>query len=658
MTQSLSDRKFGFIVSLFGGVALAINGQMLFGQGQTHTMAQSGQSAPNGNGTFTTFSTPEINALGQAAFLAGLSGTTGGSNDDFGLFRGNGSGIVAQIVREGQSAPDGNGVFAAFAGPTINFSGQSGFAANLTGTSGGTTDNTGVFRGGGTMAQIARKGQAAPDGNGFFSGFNFGGHSLNDFGQVAFIGNLTGTSGGSNDNAGVYRGQGGAITQIARAGQSVPGGNGQFSTFVSYQLNEAGQVLFRSDLTNTSGGANDNMGIYRSSGSGDGIQIVRRGQLAPDSNGSFSFFNPASLNDLGHAAFYASLSGTSGGNNDNEGIFRGSGGVITQIVREGDIAPDGNGLFSSMPTLAVLNNNGQVAFSSSLSGTSGGTTDDRGIFRGSGSAVTQIAREGQSAPDGNGTFSIFTIPFRLNDSGQVAFVAGLSGTQGGNNDNGGIFTSDGIDMLTVVRRGDAMGGSIVTELSLPSLNQHGQIAYTVTLANGNELVRRFTPDLHWRSGIGIWDQSANWTLGLTPAAPHRVFIDPQSGAAVAGPGSPTHIQSLVVGGPASALFILQQSGTLVVANGVAVTPTGALAGSGTIDGNVSMRGTLRPSDGPIGIGAIAITGDLELVDSVLEIDLAGFGLGEFDTVVIRKDMYIDGTLAVSIDPSFQLGPGM
>jgi hypothetical protein len=48
--------------------------------------------------------------------------------------------------------------------------------------------------------------------------------------------------------------------------------------------------------------------------------------------------------------------------------------------------------------------------------------------------ITIIAASGDSSPSGNGTLSLFNAP-TLNAPGQVAFVAQLAGTSGGNDDN-------------------------------------------------------------------------------------------------------------------------------------------------------------------------------------------------------------------------------
>ena len=55
--------------------------------------------------------------------------------------------------------------------------------------------------------------------------------------------------------------------------------------------------------------------------------------------------------------------------------------------------------------------------------------------------IIQVARKGDPAPDGNGTFSSFDSPPRgPNERGQATFLGFLIGTSGG--ENSGIFVAD------------------------------------------------------------------------------------------------------------------------------------------------------------------------------------------------------------------------
>ena len=64
-------------------------------------------------------------------------------------------------------------------------------------------------------------------------------------------------------------------------------------------------------------------------------------------------------------------------------------GITEIIVVTGSAPPGGNGTFSNL-NLPALNNAGQVAFVADLTGTSGGTIDDRGVYRGEAGPLTQI----------------------------------------------------------------------------------------------------------------------------------------------------------------------------------------------------------------------------------------------------------------------------
>lgn len=208
------------------------------------------------------------------------------------------------------------------------------------------------------------------------------------------------------------------------------------------------------------------------------------GDNAPDGNGKFNDLDGPSINQLGDVAFSGLLIGSARGfNNDDTGIFSvvGPFRTLRQVARAAEPSPGGNGNFRSLTFLLnpIINDAGQVAFSASLLGTFGGLTDDSGLFRGDGTpgSLTQIAREGQTAP-GNALFSEFrTDDQRLafNQAGQVAFTKSQTA----------IYRTFGGDFTEIVRRAATTPrGEIFGELGVAALNDGGEVAFTSRLIAG------------------------------------------------------------------------------------------------------------------------------------------------------------------------------
>ena len=270
---------------------------------------------------------------------------------------------------------------------------------------------------------IVKTGDKAPDGDGTFGLWN-GGETmaaLNNSGWAAFQGSLSGTTLGRGE--GEFLADGTTRTQLARTNDPAPGGPATdvFRFFSNVPaLNDGGQILFEgtSDLNNQRANC-----IFRSAPLTrlfDGL-----GQAAPAGNGTVFLASPThewpAFNNNGLAAFVAHLTNTQ--SNDDSAIYRTSApGTLTQIAREGQPLPGGNGTFGEMIAGGIvfpaINAAGQVAFV------------DRsgiavvGIYRGDGKTPIKIARIGDPLP-GGGTLSWFsggTTP-DINDLGEVVFAA-------------------------------------------------------------------------------------------------------------------------------------------------------------------------------------------------------------------------------------------
>lgn len=346
---SFNDAGVAAFVGFLGSTSAgnANDAGVYFGNGVTVTEVVREGDGAFGNGTFSDSfnTTPSINEAGQIAFRATLNGTTGGGADDTGVYLYTG-GLLTEVVREGQAAPDADGVFGNLTSPpALNDVGQTAFYANMSGTA----NNQGIFRvTGSTITQIARVGQAPPDGDGTINSFTSGA-ALNNVGQVAYSAFIN-----SPNLTGVFRSDGSTVTQIARAGQAAPDANGTFDHVSGPALNDAGQVAFYGALLGTAAGSDDNSGVFL--GDGNTItQVARAGNAAPDGNGVFDDFFTSAINNAGQVAFYATLTSTTGGTADNVGIYLydQSLGLIT-IVRKGD------SLLGS--TITALGFNGSEAF--------------------------------------------------------------------------------------------------------------------------------------------------------------------------------------------------------------------------------------------------------------------------------------------------------
>jgi hypothetical protein len=201
---------------------------------------------------------------------------------------------------------------------------------------------------------------------------------------------------------------------------------------------------------------------------GDGGELTPvfvANQSAPGGATYEDFGNPV-INKLGQVAASASLTnGTS-----SFGLFVGDGSNTLAIALEGQAAPKGGNYARGFFLPLRINDNGDVAF---FAGLTGGA---RGLFRGNGANTTAVAISGTSAPGTTGRFDSFR-DFQILNDGRIAVIATLTVGVGGVNtsNNMGIWigTSDE-DLQLVVRTGDVIDGRVLTRL--PQFEQGKQFA--------------------------------------------------------------------------------------------------------------------------------------------------------------------------------------
>lgn len=415
------------------------------------------------------------------------------------------TGSTVIVVQAGEPAPDGNGVFSQMTDvPALNDAGQVLFNSLLDGTSGGHADGRGLFLSDGTggLTQIVRRGDAAPDGNGTFTGANTLTYKLNNAGQAAFYSGFDNTAGvpgfspgiwqggwephpagNVGDDRGYFMGDGlSAPTRIARQNQSAPDGAGAYYFFSGdLDINDSGQSVFIANFTDASQDPLD-QALLLGGGTAGHTLLYRTGHAAPDGNGTFGGFSTPSINSAGQILFNAGLNDTNGGYSDAYGMYLTDGaGGLTQLIRRGDPAPDGNGVYNLFS--GRINDIGQVAVVASLTGVTNGASYRLLGPDGLG-GLTQIVGTGDAAPDGNGVFNSFTAStLAFNNAGQIGFlgsVRGVTGQPNGLVGYSGIFRGDAESGLQPIARQDQAtpsGNGSFRSLTPPAINDAGQMAF-------------------------------------------------------------------------------------------------------------------------------------------------------------------------------------
>jgi len=422
-----------------------------------------------------------MNDLGQVAFHALLPDDSGSGTVHEGIFSGTAIASLETVTRTGEPTSNGAGTFARLYGNSQNQAGEVAFLSLLDVTGG---DAEGIFyrNTNGSIVEVVRSGQATPGGKDTFSYFSI--PQLNDSGQVAFFSGLNLTGGAGPIEEGIFRANGfGSSLKIMRRGDAAPGGNGHFREVDRFLMNNRGEVAFHSTISETAGASSDNSGVFLSNGAGGVKQIARKGQSTPDGNGIVFGFGNFALNDSGQVAFEGYLTDTRGADVDNRGVFRGDGTGISQIVRSGESSSSGNGVFSGFNSV-VMNNDGQVVFRASVLD---GNRVGSGVFRSDAlNSHVLIARDGMSAPDGNGTFSNFC-DANLAENGHVVFSGYLTGTNEGLSDDHGLYHHhDRLGLTKVAREGDWLLGSTITNIKVGGVNALGQVTYQFSLSDDRQ----------------------------------------------------------------------------------------------------------------------------------------------------------------------------
>jgi hypothetical protein len=311
--------------------------------------------------------------------------------------------------------------------------------------------------------------------------------ALNDKGQVSFVATLP------NGVTGVFVGSGGAVATVADNTRDFstfgfPGINGRGQvTFYGNQLARSGfyagtaadgptplienhgavQAFVGDIYSSPSGSFSAGHGILRLPGFQQEIFVSDGGRPArvADTSGLFALLDlDPRVNAFGKVVFHGTR------RDGSDGIFVGRGGALTTIA-------DSSAVFAFFSDSPAINDRGQVLFQAILND---GTN---GLFLSSHGVISTVL-------DSTGSFFDFGRAPAINDRGQIAF-------EGSTADLVGIFTGGDSVADRVIAVDDPLDGSTVDSffpLAFDSaLNNRGQLAFIVTLADGRTGIYRADP---------------------------------------------------------------------------------------------------------------------------------------------------------------------
>jgi hypothetical protein len=497
------------------------------------TVALSGQQVPGmPDGTvFTGFGSPVLNDAGQTAFKGSYSN---GSNFGQGvLSEGAGSlNLVGAVGQQVPGMPDGV-TYYNFPNPgriVINDAGQTAFGAEITGPGVNFTNSEGIWSSGPDgSAPVARSGEqavGAPAGvvYEFDSERSTRQFCFNDAGQVAFQSHLYDSGAGFYIGYGIGAKRDGGLELVARKGNHAPGTpdgvNFSDLSFPGFTLNNRGQTAFPGILTGSGVDETNNTGIW-SEGSGSLALVAREGSQAPGMPDGAVFnsvvFSAPELNNAGQTAFASQVTGGGVDATNNNGIWLSTAGNLSLAVREGAQAPGTpSGVnFGNSTSWLALNDAGQIAFLAGLSGAGVSSINSLGLWSGAPGSLALVARTGDHAP-GTGDGVVFRslispitgdLDLMLNAAGQTALVGQLAGSGINSSNLIGIWATDSHGALQLIARaGDQLevapgdfrtiGGLVLPFTDSQSrstgnadgrpsaFNNRGQLAFRATFTDG------------------------------------------------------------------------------------------------------------------------------------------------------------------------------
>ncbi len=341
--------------------------------------------------------------------------------------------------------------------------------------------------------------------------------SMNSQGHVAYRSSVAGVGVETTNDSGLWVDMGNNSLLVAREGEIAPGTSGAlFGSMSAININNLeGEAAFSAELSGAGVDESSDRGIWRVAADGAESLVVREGDPAPGAGAGVTFSGAylAGLSDGGDLAFTGWLDGVGIDNTNDRGIWRQqAGGVPVLVAREGNAAPGvGNSVFGSSSFSVEANASGQIAFTSRVEGSGIDSANDYGVWsEGGGNGLALIAREGDEITvAGEGVLFRGFNSAKINNAGQTAFLAGLSGTGLGQFSEGGVFRAGNDGQLSLVARtSDPAPGVADAYFSSVYLNAQNDLGETVISGSLTG------DDINSTNGWGIWSDAGGTGLEL------------------------------------------------------------------------------------------------------------------------------------------------
>lgn len=396
----------------------------------------------------------------------------------------------SKSTKPAEVAQIGNDQFGSFGFPVINNRGDVAFVGRFPSSSSPQGFGQAIFvKGADGSWTMVRNGDKAANLGEPILGFN--NPTINENGDLTFIasygtppppqkaaakpeGTLTNTAAVTPQAApqlptqsGIFVKTKAGLKMMVHLGQEVPNMPSRFSGFANASSNAKGTLAF--------------VGTY-SDPDGRGLMMMEQGKLtiiarsgqriAPGASEVFSeHYYPAAINERGEIAWFSRISG--GG-----GIFVKRSSGIEAIAIQGKPSPiEGANYIGFGQRAPALGSKGEVVFAGFYDGPDAGRAL---FFKGEG-PVQIVAKSGDNITDTTYNFTDFMSP-AINARGDIAFI----GSYGGRTRGVFLKTAKGIEIIALAEQKVPGGGKddVFNNFTQPSLNDRGEVVFLGQLKSG------------------------------------------------------------------------------------------------------------------------------------------------------------------------------